>query len=41
VQTSKTKTTAKGMVQYQMRCNDCGRYYTIAKNVHNWYLAAK
>ena len=41
VQTSKTKTTARGMMQYQMRCNDCGRYYTIAKNVHDWYLAAK
>lgn len=41
VVTSKSKVTAKGMVQKQMRCNHCGRYYSIAENVHSWYLAAK
>ena len=41
VVTTKTRTTAKGMVQHQMKCWQCNRYYSIAHNVHNWYLAAK
>jgi len=41
VHTNKTRITAKGMTQFNMKCNECGRYYTIANNVHNWYLAAK
>lgn len=38
VKKSKTRVTAKGMVQHQMKCNDCGRYYSIAQRVYNWYL---
>ena len=38
VMKSKTRTTAKGSVQHQMRCNDCGRYYSIANNAFRWYL---
>jgi len=38
---SKTKATAKGIKQYQMRCNDCWRYYTISRSVHNKYVRAK
>jgi predicted PolB exonuclease-like 3'-5' exonuclease len=41
VKKSKNITTAKGMIQHQMKCRACGRYYTIADAVHNWYLTAK
>lgn len=34
---SKTRITAKGDRQHQMKCNDCGRYYSIANSVFNWY----
>jgi hypothetical protein len=37
VKKSKTRITAKGMKQHQMQCLDCGRYYTIANLVYNWY----
>jgi len=40
VRKSKTMVTAKGMVKHQMKCNDCGRYYSIANNVFKWYLEA-
>jgi len=38
---SKGRTTAKGMVQHQMKCKSCGRYYSIADRVHTFYLRAK
>jgi hypothetical protein len=41
VVTTKTRATAKGMVQRVMKCKVCHRYYTIADAVHGWYLAAK
>lgn len=41
VKKSKTRVTAKGMVQFQMQCLDCGRYYSIANAVFNWYLKFK
>jgi hypothetical protein len=41
VYTSKRRVTPKGMVQYQMQCHDCFRYYTIANNVHGFYEEAK
>lgn len=41
VKTSKTRVTKQGMKQFQMQCLDCGRYYSIANLVHNWYLESK
>lgn len=41
VSTNKRRTTAAGMVRWTMHCEGCGRYYTIADAVHNWYLEAK
>ena len=41
VKKSKTNTTAKGMVQHQMKCGVCHRYYSIADLVFNFYLRAK
>ena len=41
VKKNKTNTTAKGMVQHQMQCKSCGRYYSIADAVFNFYLRAK
>ena len=41
VAVSKTKVTANGTVQYQMRCGDCGRYYTINAAAHAAYLEEK
>ena len=41
VKKSKTRATAKGMVQHQMCCRDCGRYYSIADRVFNYYLKEK
>ena len=41
VRVSKTRTTPKGMIQKQMQCNDCNRYYTIANKVYRDYAAAK
>ena len=38
VRKSKTRVTAKGMVQHQMKCNECGRYYSIANRAFDWYL---
>jgi len=38
---SKTRITPKGMVQKQMQCNDCHRYYSIADSVFTRYLVAK
>jgi DNA polymerase elongation subunit (family B) len=37
VVTNKTRATAKGMVQHQMKCKECHRYYTIANAVHRYY----
>lgn len=34
---NKKRVTAKGMLSWTMKCNDCGRYYSIANNVHEWY----
>ena len=36
VKKSKTKVTASGMLQHQMKCKSCYRYYTIANNVFGW-----
>jgi hypothetical protein len=41
VKKSKTCTTAKGSVQHQMKCNECGKYYSIADAVFNHYLRKK
>lgn len=41
VKKSKNVTTAKGMVQHQMKCRSCGRYYSIANSVFNNYNLAK
>jgi hypothetical protein len=41
VSLSKTKPTAKGMIQRQMQCKEDGRYYTIANKVYLDYLDAK
>lgn len=41
VQVTKTKVTANGTVQYQMRCRDCGGYYSIGSRAHDQYLADK
>jgi hypothetical protein len=41
VKTSKTRATAKGTVQRQMKCRSCNRYYVIADTVHKHYLKAK
>ena len=38
VRRDKTSITAKGMVQYQMRCNDCHRYYSIPNKVYQDWL---
>ena len=35
---SKTRVTAKGSIQHQMRCNECGRYYSISNRAFDWYL---
>jgi hypothetical protein len=35
--TSKTRTTATGVVKYQMQCEN-GHYYTISERVHSDYL---
>lgn len=37
----KKRTTARGVVQYQMQCSDDGRYYSISSKGHSDYLAAK
>lgn len=39
--THKTKATAHGTMQYQMRCKDCGGYYTISSRAHSEYLEFK
>lgn len=41
VKVSKTRPTPKGMIQKQMQCNDCRRYYTIANKVYKDYVVAK
>ena len=41
VKKSKTRATAKGMVQHQMNCRACGRYYSVANSVFNNYNKAK
>lgn len=38
VSTNRTKITANGTVQYQMRCKDCGGFYTISSTAHSEYL---
>jgi hypothetical protein len=38
---SKTRTTPKGIIQRQMQCNQCHRYYTIADSVYTKYLLVK
>ena len=37
----KTRTTAKGMIQRQMKCKEDGRYFTVANRVYRDYLVAK
>ena len=37
----KTRTTAAGMVQHQMKCKSCHRYYSMANVCKQWYDAAK
>jgi len=38
---SKTRVTPKGIVQKQMQCNECHRYYSVASSVFTKYLLAK
>ena len=38
VRKSKTRVTARGTVQHQMKCGDCGRYYSIANGMFKRYL---
>lgn len=38
---SKTKTTAKGIKQRQMKCKDDGRYYTVCDKVYRDYATYK
>jgi len=40
VHCSKTKTTARGTIQRQMQCKDCGRYFTISDTAYRDYLLA-
>ena len=37
VHVSKTLVSAKGTKRFQMKCNDCGGYYTMANNLHEQY----
>jgi len=41
VSLSKTRPTPRGIVQRQMQCGECHRYYTIADSVFKNYLVAK
>jgi predicted RNA-binding Zn-ribbon protein involved in translation (DUF1610 family)/predicted PolB exonuclease-like 3'-5' exonuclease len=41
VRKTKTRVTASGAVQHQMRCSDCGSYYTISDRAHKQYLKRK
>lgn len=41
VKKNKTRVTAKGTVQHQMQCRDCGRYYSISNLCHQNYLEAQ
>lgn len=41
VHKNKTRVTAKGMVQHQMKCKSCNRHYSIANAVFNRYLIEK
>lgn len=41
VHLSKTRPTPKGIIQRQMQCNECHRYYTIANSVYENYVVAK
>jgi predicted RNA-binding Zn-ribbon protein involved in translation (DUF1610 family) len=38
---SKTRTTAKGTVQHQMKCKSCGGYHSVSDTVHRQYLEEK
>ena len=38
---SKTNVTSAGIIQKQMKCGDCHRYYSIAESVWKNYLADK
>ena len=40
VKVSKTTTTAHGTVKKQMKCGDCGRYYSISMKAYEGYLNA-
>jgi predicted PolB exonuclease-like 3'-5' exonuclease len=41
VKKSKTNVTRAGMMQHQMQCLNCGRYYSIANLAYQWYLEQK
>ncbi len=41
VRLDKTKPTARGILQRQMRCQSCYRYYTICDKVYKDHLVAK
>jgi hypothetical protein len=41
VVTNKRRATATGMVRWSMQCKSCGKYYSIANSVHDWYLEEK
>jgi hypothetical protein len=41
VKLTKTRPTPMGMIQRQMYCKDCGKYYTVSDLVYRMYLKAK
>lgn len=41
VRKSKTRVSPSGALQHQMRCNDCGEYYTISNTAFRAYEKAK
>ncbi len=41
VSKSKTRVSAQGTVSHQMRCNDCGAFYSISQTAYDQYLKAK
>jgi len=41
VKVSQTRVTAAGTVQYQMKCKDCGKFYSISARAYQDYREAK
>jgi len=41
VNLSKRRVTSKGIIQWQMKCGDCSRYYSVCNKVYRDYCVAK